>query len=167
MKYTIGAPILLLCLALSVVAGAAHRMPQQVDKPKGADVRTTADAKAGEKKTDETKKSDETKTGEKKTIKTGPGSTVTLRIEISAQGMATLPTGSTIQVKGDDESCKHLEQEQSINSEAATFTNLPVCKVKLHIYITGFDGKTVLADLAKYKEPMRIQVKSSGPPVVD
>jgi len=168
MKYKVGVPIFLLCLALSVLAGAAHSPRQEVDKSKSRDVRATAEAKLPDeaKKTDG-KKTDEKKTDEKKTGKTGPGSTVTLRIEISAQGMERLPTGSTIQVKGDDESCRHLEQEQSINSEAATFTNLPVCKVKLHIYITGFDGKTVPADLAKYKEPMRIQVKSNGPPIVD
>jgi hypothetical protein len=158
MKYKIVITILLLCLTLAILAVGARFPHQEAGKPKSQDIKKTSDAKQSD---------DGKKTDEKKTVKPTPGSTITLRIEVSAQGMDMLPTGSSIQLKGDDGTCKQLEQEQSINSDQATFTNLPVCKVKLRIYITGFDGKTVLVDLAKYKDPMRIQVKSNGPPVVN
>jgi len=93
--------------------------------------------------------------------------TITVHVEVSAEGMTKLPTGSTIRIKGDEKSCKNLEQEQSLNSDRATFSSLPICKVKLKIYITGFDGKVLSVDLAKYKDPMKILVKSAGVPVVN
>jgi len=93
---------------------------------------------------------------------------ITLHIQLSAEGMDPLPTGSTIELKGDEETCKtNVQQTQHVELGEATFPDLPVCKVRLWIFITGFDTKTVPADLAKYKDPIRIVVKSNGPPVVN
>ena len=86
---------------------------------------------------------------------------------MSAEGRDKLPAGSTIELKGDEDACKKVRPpEQNITSDGVTFPDLPVCKVKLWIFITGFDAKILPVDLAHYKDPMRILVKSSGPPVV-
>jgi len=94
-------------------------------------------------------------------------STISVRIKVSVQGMKALPTGSTIQLKGNQDACKEaVEREQPIQSGQATFEDLPVCAVRLWIYITGFNSQTVKVDLANYKDPLQIMVKSNGPPVV-
>ncbi len=93
---------------------------------------------------------------------------ITAHFTVSAEGKSTLPPGSKIELKGDAASCKNLlRPPQHLGPEGATFPDLPLCRVKLWIYITGFETKIVSVDLAKYKDPMRILVKSKGPPVVD
>jgi hypothetical protein len=68
---------------------------------------------------------------------------------------------------GNDPACEDVQRlKHSIGADGATFADLPICKVKLKIYITGVDTKTAFVDLADYKDPMRILVKSNGPPVV-
>jgi hypothetical protein len=93
---------------------------------------------------------------------------INVHIIVSAEGKDTLPSGSKIDLLGNEPACEDVQRlKHSIGPDGATFPDLPVCKVKLKIYITGFDTKTVVVDLADYKDPMRILVKSTGPPVIN
>lgn len=96
-----------------------------------------------------------------------PQAPLLFHLKVSAEGMETLPTGSTIELKGNQEKCKSLKQKQIIRSGEVTFQDLPICKVQLLIFITGFATKQVSIDLAGYSQPMRILVKTNGPPEVD
>jgi hypothetical protein len=92
---------------------------------------------------------------------------ISVHIIVSAQGKDALPSGSKIDLLGNEPACQDVQRLQhGIGPDGATFPDLPVCKIKLMIYITGFDTKTALVDLADYKDPMRILVKTNGPPVV-
>lgn len=104
-------------------------------------------------------------------------SAVSLKILISAEGKEAIPSGSKIQWEGSEENCKEVSGEQNLRPTGATPVRLPVCKVRLTIFITGFNTKAVTVDLAgnekRYAEPIRIIVKLQGPaevtwtPVVD
>ena len=136
MKYRMGILATLLGLVLFQIAGAIVIPQDESNKPDNTDAKRT-------------------------------DSTISVRIKVSVQGMKTLPTGSTIQLKGNQDACKEaVEREQPIQSGQATFEDLPVCAVRLWIYITGFSSQTVKVDLANYKDPLQIMVKSNGPPVV-
>ena len=92
---------------------------------------------------------------------------IDVHIIISAQGKNPLPSGSKIDLLGNEPRCQDVQRLQhSLGPNGATFPELPVCKVKLKIYITGFNIQIVSVDLAHYKDPMRIQVQSKGPPVI-
>jgi hypothetical protein len=94
---------------------------------------------------------------------------INVRIKVSVEGMAALPEESSIQLKGLD-ACATLARHGSLDAEGeTTFSGVPVCKVMLKILITGLDAKILPSvDLAAYRSaPMRIQIKSSGPPIVD
>lgn len=81
--------------------------------------------------------------------------------------MSALPPGSTIELKGDDQACGDLSRhEQRLEPDKTTFLDLPVCRVKFRIFITGFNVQAVSVDLAKHKDPMKIVIKRTGPPVV-
>jgi hypothetical protein len=146
MKYKLGILITLLCLVLFQPAVAFAVSQNEPNKPENSDAKKTEDNRSP---------------------KAGSDSTISLHIKVSAQNMKTLPTGSTIQLKGSQEACKEsVEREQPIQSGEVTFTDLPVCPVRLWIYITGFDSKTVKVDLANYRDSLQIMVKSNGSPVV-
>jgi hypothetical protein len=59
-----------------------------------------------------------------------------------------------------------LKRDQHLEPDGVTSITLPLCKVKLNIYISGIDSKTVSVDLGKYKEPIKILVKLKGEPTV-
>ena len=145
-KLAVGA---MLCLTLLSTPGAGQRTQAKARPP--------SDFPAEGKQT-----------GVETTAKHDSDSTITIDIKVSAEGIETLPQGSTIELKGDDESCKDLRRpEEPIGPDGeVAFSDLPVCKVKLSIFITGFDFKTTVVDLAKYKGPIQIRVKVNGPPEV-
>jgi hypothetical protein len=93
-----------------------------------------------------------------------PDSSILLHIKISAQGMEAVPNGSSIDLKGNQETCRKLERTQNLQAGNATFPDLPVCKVQLRIFITGFNTLLVCVDLANYQDPLRILVKHNEPP---
>lgn len=103
---------------------------------------------------------------EHKTKKPDPNSAVPFHIIVSAQGKAALPANSTIELKGNQDNCRNLALTQSIQLDQVTFPVLPVCKIQLQIFITGFNTQIVAVDLAKYKDPMRILVRAKGTPEV-
>lgn len=115
---------------------------------------------------DKSKKNEAPKTDEKKN-----NSTVSVKIKISAEGKSAIPSGSWIEWEGIGESCKNVTGEQNLRSTEATPVSLPVCKVKLTIFITGFNTTAVTVDLAgneeKYADPIRITVKRKRPAEVD
>jgi hypothetical protein len=92
---------------------------------------------------------------------------IDLHIIVSAEGKQTLPSESKIDLLGNEQACHDLQRlRHSIAPNGkATFVDLPACKIKLTIYITGFDTKSISVDLAHYKDPLRVLIKSNGPPV--
>lgn len=138
MKCMIGIPSGLVLLILLLPA-AAVTLPQ--DEP------------------NKSKKNDSTKTDEERTV--------SVKIVISAKSRSTLPSGSKIQWSGADDTCKIVAGEQSVGADGKASVSLPVCKVKLKIFITGFDTKAVTVDLVgneeKYEDPIRITVRRQGP----
>jgi hypothetical protein len=131
---------MVLCLALPPFAAAIPLPQDEPPKPEST----------------ETKKTVEKKTN------------ISVHFTVEAEGKSSLPTGSKIDLKGDARACKNLKRlQQHLGSDGATFPDVPVCKVRLWIYITGFETKTLSLDLAHYKGPARILVKSKGPPAVD
>ncbi len=130
---------MLLCVALAQVAVAAPASQDEPGKPAISPAKKPVDKKAK----------------------------INVHIIVSAEGKDALPSGSKIDLLGNEPACEDVQRlKHSIGPDGATITDLPVCKVKLKIYITGFDTKTVVVDLADYKDPMRILVKSNGPPVI-
>lgn len=93
---------------------------------------------------------------------------INLQVIVSAEGKQTLPSGSKIDLSGNEQTCHDLQrlQHSVAQNGAATFNNVPTCKIKLTIYITGFDTKSISIDLADYKSPLKILVKAQGPPIV-
>lgn len=108
------------------------------------------------------KKNDASKTGEQKT-----SSTVKVKIKISAEGKASLPPGSKIEWQGIEETCKNVTGRNRLESDKPTSVNLPACKVKLTVFMTGYDTAAVTVDLAANEENcqnlIRITVKRQGP----
>jgi hypothetical protein len=145
MKYKTAILTTLLCLGLIRATAAVSWVQSEPDKPKTGDTPKPSD------KTDKSPPAD---------------SVMTVRFKISAEKSPTLPTQSKIEMSGADEKCKDVQGSQYIKSGEVTFTKLPVCKIKLTIFITGFNSQIVSIDLAKYKEPILIMVKSTGDPVV-
>jgi hypothetical protein len=138
-KFKTRIPILILGVALLQVAVAVPVPQDEQGKPE-----TSAAKKPVEKK-----------------------AKISVHIVVSAQGKDTLPSGSKIDLLGDEPTCEDVQRLQhSIGPDGATFPDLPRCKVKITIYITGFDTKPAFVDLADYKDPMRILVKSNGTPVI-
>lgn len=115
---------------------------------------------------DKSKKAEVPQTEEKKNK-----SSVSVKIKIVAEGKPSIPSGSKVEWEGVGESCKNVSGEQNLRSTEATPLTLPVCKVKLTIFITGFNTTAVTVDLAgneeKYANPIRIKVKRQGPAEVE
>lgn len=107
------------------------------------------------------------KSEDKKPDKPATTPTVTLHVKVSTES-AVLPKGSTIELKGDDKNCDTLSRPgQSLEPDGAvTFPNLPECKVRLLIFITGYEFKVAPVDLGHYKDPIQISVRKVGPPIV-
>jgi hypothetical protein len=145
MNYKIGIAVTLLCLFPARLTVAIPASQEESGRPGNSDTKHT---------------------NENKTKKPSSETAIPVHIKILAQGMEALPTGSTIELKGNQETCKNLRLTQNIQSGEVTFPDLPVCKVQLRIFITGFNAQLVSVDLASYKDPMRILVKSDGPPIV-
>jgi hypothetical protein len=97
---------------------------------------------------------------------------ITVHISVSAEGMDRLPTGSTVELTGNDKAtkaaCRKVQsREQSIHSGEVTFSDVPICQVNFRFFVTGFESKTVLVDLTKHKEPLHVFIKKKGSPEVD
>ena len=92
--------------------------------------------------------------------------TVTIHLKISAEGMDKLPTGSTIELRGDPAVCKDVQRSQNIQSGEAMFPDVPKCKIDLRFVITGFNTQVLSVDFGKYKDPLQIVIKSDGPHIL-
>jgi len=96
-----------------------------------------------------------------------PKPALDVRIAVVAEGMDRLPSNSRVELQGEGPgACKSLKRDQMIQADGVLFRDLAVCKVKLRLFITGFDTKAVLLDLANYKGRLKITVKEEGPPTV-
>ena len=94
--------------------------------------------------------------------------TFDVKIAVAAEGMAKLPSNSRMELQGEgDGLCRGLQRDQMIQSGGVVFHDLGGCKVKARLFITGFETKTVVLDLANYKRPIKITVKEIGPPAVE
>ncbi|HXJ15454.1 MAG TPA: hypothetical protein VNH19_24540 [Candidatus Limnocylindrales bacterium] len=139
MKHKTGILSVLLCLALLCVAPSKSGFQIDQDTPK---------------------------TGDKVDKKGDADSLINVRFRISAENKDTLPTQSKVELSGADEKCKNVHGNQDIKSGEVMFTKMPVCKIKLKIFVTGFDTRVVIVDLAGYKEPMLVALKANGTTVV-
>ena len=72
---------------------------------------------------------------------------------------------SADETKSGESERKQWRERTAHSIEEATFRDLPLCLVRLWIYITDFEFKIVKVDMANYRESRPIMVKSSGPPV--
>jgi hypothetical protein len=96
-----------------------------------------------------------------------PQSTANVKVKVSAEGKAVLPSGSKIQWEGIGATCRNVRGEKTLQSAGATPVSLPACKVRFTVFVTGFDTKAVTVDLAgkedKFDEPILISIKRQGP----
>jgi hypothetical protein len=105
--------------------------------------------------------------GDDRTRTATPVPRINVDVQVSAEGMSALPPGSTVELKGDDPACGDLSRhEQRLEPDQTIFLDLPVCRVKFRIFITGFNVQSATVDLARYKDPMKIVIKRTGTPVV-
>lgn len=97
-------------------------------------------------------------------------SMIAVPIKISAEDKPSLPLGSNVEWQGVGKTCSAEEGKKSLNSEGEALLNLPFCKVKLVVFITGFDTKTVTLEISKekdkYKGPIQILIKHKGAPEI-
>jgi hypothetical protein len=108
-------------------------------------------------------KANESKNGKKK-----PPASVNVHIQVLAEGMDTLPQGSRIELKSAEEACGELQPvEKHFGTNGVTFNDLPKCKVKLNIFITGLEAKTGQVDLRASTGKMKVVVKPTGDPKID
>jgi hypothetical protein len=113
----------------------------------------SANAKSDGKKKDSGKKEDKKKPLD-------PGS---LHIKVSVDSMATLPPESKIELRSDDEACGELPpRERPIRPTGVVFDNLPACKVRLRVFITGLPSRQVPVDLTANRGTLMIEIKSAG-----
>src|SRR5262249_23025649 len=96
--------------------------------------------------------------------------TASVKLMVSAEDHPTIPSGSKIQWEGSGDGCRTVAGEQSLRPTDATPLTLPVCKIRLTIFITGFTTKAVTVDLVgnekKYADPILIKVRLQGSPEV-
>ncbi len=106
------------------------------------------------------------------TKKSGPGrsggSRITVHIKLTAEGATTLPQGSFIEMKGDEQRCAALDRKSDLDAQGnVQFRDLPVCKVVLKIFVTGFETQKAPVDLSRYKDaPILIHINSTGVPTL-
>ena len=95
---------------------------------------------------------------------------IAFSVLVSADGKPTLPDNSKIEWKGTGEGCTDENGSQSLHASGETRLTLRVCKLRLLIFITGYNTKQVLADLTDQNrregDSMSIVVKHDGDPVV-
>jgi hypothetical protein len=141
--------LLLLCLGLSLAA----RAPSVAQEESGRSPTSKPTKPEGQ--------------GDDRTKTATPVPRISVDVKVSAEGMSALPPGSTVGLKGDDQACGDLSRlEQRLEPDKTTFLDLPVCRVKFRVFITGFNVQSASVDLARYKDPMKIVIKRNGPPVV-
>ena len=118
---------------------------------------------AGAKNAEDTApKNDSEKPAERATEKT---TTMTLHVALYANELKELPDGSSIELKPDSDSCNKMKSiESDIHSGKATFANVPVCKVKFVMFVTGYNTQSISVDLLKCKEPITIKIDSQASP---
>lgn len=105
------------------------------------------------------KKKDNGKKGDKKRL----SDPTSLHIKVLAESMATLPPESKIELRSDEEACGDLPpRERPIRPAGVVFDSLPVCKVKLRVFITGLPSTQIPVDLAVNRGTMTIEIRSAG-----
>ena len=136
--------------------------PQQ-EKPQEEQIEKQKQAEEKQKKAEEK----QIKTEEKS--KKAALKKLTLQLVVTAEGKSELPPESRITLTGKDKCGDLQDQESRLSTEGkATFHDVPECKVTFRIMVSGFETKIASVDLAKRKDPqIRIQVKVTGPPVVE
>lgn len=96
-----------------------------------------------------------------------PPSTANVKVKVSAEGKSVLPSGSRIQWEGVSATCRNVTGAKTLQSAGTTPVSLPTCKVRLTVFVTGFDTKAVTVDLAgkedKFDEPINISIRRQGP----
>jgi hypothetical protein len=95
---------------------------------------------------------------------------IAFSVQVSADGKPALPDNSKIEWKGTGEGCTDENGTQSLHTSGATRLSLRACKMRLLIFITGYNTKQVLADLSdpdrRQGDSMNIVVKQDGNPAV-
>ena len=149
----------LACFALVAGGGLARRRESQGENQAEKQQEKQA-AKQAQKQENTQEKSAAPKKAEAKKQ--------TVQVSVTAEGKTELPSDSRIVLSGKD-GCENLEnREISLRAEGkVSFPDIPICTVSFRIIIPGFETKFVRVDLAKHKTPIRIQVKASGPPLVE
>jgi hypothetical protein len=90
---------------------------------------------------------------------------MTVHVALYANELKELPDGSSIELKPDSESCNKMKNmESDIHSGRATFADVPVCKVKFFVFVTGYNTQSIPVDLLKCKEPITIKIDSQASP---
>jgi hypothetical protein len=94
------------------------------------------------------------------------GSTVSIKLKIFAEGKPSLPSGSRIAWQGVEDRCRNVTGNKYLELDGTTTVNLPVCKTRLTLFVTGFSTQAVVVDVAtntrKYKEQLRIAIRHQG-----
>src|SRR5262249_8225340 len=96
--------------------------------------------------------------------------TTQVKLKISAEGKSSLPSASKIGWEGLDEGCRGANGQKTLESNGATSLILPVCRVQLMFFITDFDTKVLVLDMANkdgYGDPINITVPYVGDPKIN
>jgi hypothetical protein len=90
---------------------------------------------------------------------------VSLDIKVEAEDVIPLPDQSTIELNASESDCaRTIHQAKPLHDGKATFKDVPVCKVMLTIFVTGFRVQKVPLDLAGLREfAILVQIRNSGP----
>jgi hypothetical protein len=92
-------------------------------------------------------------------------SAITVHVLVTADKLKELPDGSSVEIKPDSDKCNAMTSvESDIHSGKATFADIPVCKVRLLIFVTGFNAQGISVDLSKCKEPITVKIDLGSPP---
>jgi len=125
--------------------------------------------KPQEEQIEKQKKAEEKRTKTEEKSKKAELKKLAFQLVVTAEGKSELPPESRVTLTSKDECADLQDQESRLSTEGkASFHDVPECKVTLRIIIPGFETKIASVDLAKRKDPqIRIQVKVTGPPVVE
>src|SRR5580765_4861636 len=78
--------------------------------------------------------------------------TASVKLEISAEGQATLPANSHVEWTGAESACNGISGTRNLQSSGATPVSLPICQVTLRVCIPNFDTKQGTLDVAANKD---------------